>query len=191
MRSFIVLILLFTLNANGNEVKTQLVDTKQKKQQPLYLLTAEEKQVLESGEIGTTRYVISGISSIYLGLGIGQAIQSRFKKTGWYFLTADLISGIVILGEAFGNGFGSMICSVAGGSNCESNAEKSNKAKIASAIFVTSRVLGIIDAWYGGYQHNKEVRHLKQKVKSSNPAKGSAYIWPNSDGIQLGYIYSF
>ena len=51
---------------------------------------------MESSTMSQGQYVGGGIASIFLPFGIGQAIQGRYKETGWIFTVSELASNVLV-----------------------------------------------------------------------------------------------
>ena len=55
-------------------------------------MTAEDADVLETGEIGGGRWAIGVGVSAYIGFGLGQTVQGRWRDTGWIFTVGESVS---------------------------------------------------------------------------------------------------
>lgn len=64
---------------------------------PRHYLSPEDQDVLARGEISTGRYILGGVLSIWPGLGIGQAVQLRYRDRGWIFTVGELGSATVAI----------------------------------------------------------------------------------------------
>lgn len=91
-------------------------------------------------DLGTTRYVLSGILGTYPGFGLGHAIQSRYLEKGWIFTAGEggfAVLGIVGLAEC---GTSAALFST---NSCNSN----SKLLAGMAGFLVFKVWEIIDVW--------------------------------------------
>jgi hypothetical protein len=59
---------------------------------PISPMTVEDADVLETGEIGAGRWAIGVGVSAYVGFGLGQTVQGRWRDTGWIFTVGESLS---------------------------------------------------------------------------------------------------
>lgn len=127
-------------------------------------LSEEDKKVLRIGEISTVRYVTGGLLGTYpVGLGIGHAIQGRYRDTGYIFTAGELASAGVVIVGALG---------------CLSRPDTSNGTWECSNVdeflivggivsYIGFRIWEIVDVWAVPPFHNKKFRNLKDYIEKS------------------------
>lgn len=97
-----------------------------------------------SSKMSTGQYVVGGVLGTYPGLGIGHAVQGRWKEKGWIFTTGELVGGVMVgigAGECLGDAAGDALAGQKT-TNCDSN------LLAAGAItFLVFKVWEIIDVW--------------------------------------------
>lgn len=102
-------------------------------------------------DINHGRYIGGGIASIFAPFGIGQAIQGRYKETGWIFTVADSASLAVLTTGAIVTA-----AHVANNTTCTGNICKTTAPLpaagislyvIGAAALAGFRVWEIVDAW--------------------------------------------
>jgi hypothetical protein len=120
-------------------------------------LTPDEQALLARGEISPERHVLGSVGAGLLGLGIGQAIQGRWRARGWIFT----------LGERAG--FGMIVAA-----SIESDLDVTlvNALAIGGWVsFVGLHVWEVTDAIVVPGRHNRRVRDLR--VKAGFPMSAS------------------
>src|SRR5450755_4020995 len=59
---------------------------------PVAPMTSEDADVLETGEIGAGRWALGVGVSAYIGFGLGQTVQRRWRDTGWIFTVGESVA---------------------------------------------------------------------------------------------------
>ncbi len=115
----------------------------------LVTVSAEDAWVLERGTIGVVPYVIGGLGSMYLGFGIGHAIQGRYGQRGW----------MMTLGEVGG------LALVAGGfmQSCAQGCGYNAMSTLGLGTVIGFKVWEVLDAWIYPPIHNS---HYEEITKS-------------------------
>jgi len=123
-------------------------------------LTLEDRELIEDGEISPVQHAAGVVGSLFVGFGVGQAVQGRWGDTGWIFT----------LGEA-----GSFVALVAGAVACiddSSSGCRNDGAATALVIgvigFIGFHVWEIGDAIVGPSSYNDRVRNAR--VRAGYPA---------------------
>jgi hypothetical protein len=123
------------------------------------MLTDDERDLLARGEISDGRHIGGGITSLFVGLGIGQAVQGRYGDTGWIFTLGELGSATVFfvgVGRALGDCFDSdQTCG---------NDDGAALLLVGLAGLTVFRVWEIVDAFSGPTKHNARVRELRSRL---------------------------
>lgn len=133
-------------------------------------LSPEDQSILERGEISTTRYVLGGLLAIYPGLGIGHAVQYRFKDRGWIFLVGEL-GGSVLMVMGLAQCLGTSL----NRSSCDGS-----QLVLGYGLLLGFKIWEIVDAWAVPPSLNDRYRYLKgQKVGLSGG------LLPTPDGALL------
>lgn len=148
-------------------------------------LNQSDREILDRGELSTSRYVVGGILATYpLGLGIGHAVQGRYTEKGWIFTVGELASLTVLMA-----GFGDCAMSSAG-------ADSSDCSKQGGLIFVGAmsylgfRVWEAVDAWVVPLEQNRRYRELKSRLPSSEITFEPGFM-PLAGGGALGLRVTF
>jgi hypothetical protein len=137
-------------------------------------LDDNDRSVLEQGEISDAQTTGGGIAAIFVGFGVGQAIQGRWLERGWMFTVVDAGAGTLEAAgviELFGRG-------------CNHACENRGLAMIggAAAIELGSRILQTWDAFVAPEAHNRRVRELRARTGLT---RVMPYVTPNGIGIGL------
>lgn len=119
-------------------------------------LTDEEADVLVSGEIGVGRWITGGALASTIGFGIGQAVQHRWRYTGWIFT----------IGET-----GSLLAVGYAGIDMSLNSDHRGKGDFQPYVLISGLILfgGLkiwdgIDGWVGPPRHNRRYRELLERT---------------------------
>lgn len=146
-------------------------------------LSPEERKILADGEISTASYVIGGILGTYpIGLGVGHAIQGRFKDQGWIFLTGELVSLAAVIGgvsctrPSAPSGYSYTECSL------------NTLGTLGIAGFIGFRIWEIVDVWAAPPEINRRYRDLKSRVAAYEI---SPALFATRDGAGFGMELRF
>ncbi|MBL7714388.1 MAG: hypothetical protein JNL01_02905 [Bdellovibrionales bacterium] len=142
-----------------------------------------DEEILQVGEISDGSYFAGGAMGTLVGLGIGHAIQGRFKTKGFIFLIGEL-GGTALLFS------GTMRC-LFQDSSCMDN---SLPVQLGSLALVGFRLWEVIDVWITPPGMNARYKELKTKetMKTSFgliPSYSTAAR--KVDGIGLGVTFRF
>ncbi len=133
-------------------------------------ITAEQQELLDAGEISIGKYLTGGTLSTFLGFGVGQAIQGRYKSRGWMFTVGDSVATTVAL---------------YGAARCCGPAGHTEEYLVVSGLvaLVGLRIWQTLDAWLVPPAHNRKVRALRTQLGLAPPSYG-LYLAPpqNLDG---------
>ncbi len=128
-------------------------------------LTRDEQELLQKGEITDGQHVGGIAANIFLGFGIGQAIQGRYGETGWIFTVGEIASFTALivgvsqnLEDCFDNIDG----------NCDQNR---GEALIIGGLvgYVVFRIWSVVDAAGGPSKHNQKLRELRMRLGIPQP----------------------
>jgi hypothetical protein len=151
-------------------------------------LTVDEQWLLERGFISDGEHIGGGLAALFVGFGVGQAVQGRWSKKGWIFTFGELGSMVVMFygmfsfidrcaaadsdpyaddqacEQAFGRGMGLML----GGA-------------LALSIF---RVWETVDAFIAPQQHNRQLLDLRMRLGMPTPmySRVTPFVAPTRDG---------
>lgn len=154
-------------------------------------LNAEDQQLLAEGEISEGAHVGGVVANVFLGFGVGQAVQGRWSDTGWIFTlgeAASITALFVGLGQAIDDCFASDV-------SCN-DSNSGEGLMIAGLIgYLGFRVWSIADAVSGPSKHNRKVRELKMRLGIPQPMYGQKlvpYVHKSRDGGgTAGLSFSF
>jgi len=137
-------------------------------------LDDNDRAVLEHGEISDAQTAGGGIAAMFLGFGIGQAIQGRWLERGWMFTVADVGAGALETAgviELFSRG-------------CDHRCDNRGVAMLAgaAAIALGSRILQSWDAFVAPSAHNRRVRELRARTGVTHVVP---YVTGNGIGIGM------
>ncbi len=114
------------------------------------VLTLREQALLARGEISGARHVTGTVVAVVPGLGLGHAIQGRWKERGWIFTFGQLVT------------FGMATVAAA-----ESDLDQNIVTTLAIAGWggwLSLRVWEVTDAVIGPKRHNMRVRAIRRKA---------------------------
>jgi hypothetical protein len=129
-------------------------------QQPApVMLSPEDQDLLSQGEITDGQHIGGGLASVFLGWGIGQAIQGRWSETGWIFTLGEAASLTAII-----YGISQEDCFLA--IDCEGDDGGGGEGFIIGGIvgILVFRVWEVVDAFAGPPRHNRKVRELRMRL---------------------------
>ena len=151
------------------------------------LASASEDYNSSTKTISNGRYIGGGVASIFVGFGVGHAIQGRYKEKGWIFTVADLIaiggyftSAVLLVGDA-------MDAAESGeGINTGAVKTKGGMALAFLAVGIGVRVWEMVDAWMlpSHYKVVKESPFQAAPLISWNPMNSSWDL-----GLSLKYKF--
>lgn len=117
---------------------------------PSPVLTADERALLERGEIGEGARLGGVVASVVFGLGTGQAIQGRWKERGWIFTVGELA------------GFG--LAAVAASESDLDQDVITAMAIVGWSSFLGLHVWEVVDAVTVPRRHNRRVREARRRA---------------------------
>lgn len=143
------------------------------------VLTPDEQKLLARGEITDGAHVGGALASLFLGLGVGQAIQGRWGETGWIFTLGELASFTAIMvgaARAFEDCFGV-------DETCNNNDGEGLFWAGLVGILVF-RAWEVVDAFGGPPKHNAKVRELRMRLGMPMPmyTRLAPYVNTTRDG---------
>lgn len=139
---------------------------------PQPMLTLEEREVLEEGEISGGRVLFGVVLNGWLGLGLGQAVEGRWSDTGWIFTVGEPVALTVAFSTLLG-------CD--GHDGCSGG----QRSLIAASLlgYFGLRIWSIVDAITGPDHHNRRVRDLRMRLGMSPPELSlTPYLLPTAEG---------
>ena len=155
-------------------------------------LTVEEQELLERGEITDGQYLGGGLAALFIGFGVGQAVQGRWAEKGWIFT----------LGE--GASIGVMIWGMSQFVGCASDIDNPDADNCAGSGFglMFGGMLGLsvfriwetVDAFLAPPEHNRRVHDLQIRA-GLRPmySRLTPYLTPPKlgDGAIAGVTFAF
>ena len=119
-------------------------------------------------------------TSMFLGFGLGQAIEGRWHDTGWIFSLGEGIAGGAL--------FAGMVIEAGCDFSCKSG---SGVLAIGWIGLVGLRVAEVIDASVGPARHNNRVQRDRPPVASKPRMIPLVVPAPRGDGALAGLALSF
>lgn len=157
-------------------------------------LSEDDQEALAKGEIPIPRYVAGGVvGTAIVGFGVGQAIQGRYRDTGWIFTTTEAASVVVL---AIGVAQSTFSCA----DNTSPyqfvptcNANIAPLFWVGLASLVGFRIWEIVDLWVGPPRQNRAYRRAKAKSGSLGyDDSWTPFVAPtNSNSMAMGLQYHF
>jgi hypothetical protein len=143
---------------------------------PRLQLTADEMGTLATGYITDGQFIGGGLASLFVGFGVGQAVEGRWHDTGWIFTLGEpLAFGVMIYGLGQ-----SLDCFETSTNSCR-NAGAG--ALVAGAIgLVGLRLWEVIDAFVGPGRQNARWTALQQRMGNPVPFAVRPFVVPSGDG---------
>lgn len=142
-------------------------------------LTAEEHALLAQGEISEGAHMGGAALALFVGAGIGQAVQGRWSDTGWIFTFGELAAGGLLIYGIVG-----ISDDLADDATNRDDRDCHNCVSyiVVGALAISAlRLWGTIDALAAPSSHNRRVREVRMKagmpMYSLRP-----YVGPGRDG---------
>lgn len=128
-------------------------------------MSPEDAELLREGYIQPERTMIGGVVAIFVGWGIGQAVEGRWHDTGWIFSLGETASIAAMIGGIVGifncEGFAP---SDPNNDVCPGGDSTSKGFVIGGALALTGfRIWEVVDAFIGPGNHNERVHELRQR----------------------------
>jgi hypothetical protein len=151
-------------------------------------LTVDEQWLLSRGYISDGEHIGGGIAALFVGFGVGQAVQGRWGHKGYIFTIGELASfgamiyGAVTLASACYDDFDDPYSD--GGCN-ETKERRGGVLMVGGLIGISVfRIWEIVDAFAGPSEHNRELHALKMRLgmPDSYVRNVRPYIVPSADG---------
>ncbi len=127
-------------------------------------LTERERRTLAIGEITRTEYLAGGILGTWpVGLGIGHAVQGRWRDRGWIFTAGE--AGAIAMMAASGDCTGKIL------RNDDNECTGPNEVLLLGGLvgYVGFRVWEIADVWGAPWRHRRRLRKLERKIRRADP----------------------
>lgn len=127
-------------------------------------LTVDEQWLLERGFISQGEHIGGGVAALFLGFGIGQAIQGRWSDKGWIFTVGE------------GVAFGAMIYGMMRAFDCSTRYDEYNNSfsdceddgigimVVGLLGYSVLRIWETVDAFAAPSAHNRKVRQLRARL---------------------------
>lgn len=123
------------------------------------LLTPEEHDLLLRGEIEDGARFGGAAVNLFVGFGLGQAIQGRWSDTGWIFTLGEAASMTVMFAS-----FIDAVDDCGYEDNCDDTDANVTLVIGSMLAFTVFRVWSVGDAISGPSAHNRRVRDIKMRV---------------------------
>jgi hypothetical protein len=124
-------------------------------------VTADERDLLDQGEITDGRHVGGILVSLFFGLGVGQAVQGRYGDTGWIFTVGEAASMVALI-----------VGVVKTVDDCFDLDERGCDDDSTGSVLVLGGFIGlagfriweVVDAITGPPRHNARLRQLRMRL---------------------------
>lgn len=154
-------------------------------------LSRDDAELLQRGEITEGAHFGGAAASIFLGFGLGQAIQGRYGDTGWIFTVGEAASFVALM-----IGVTQMVedCFDTIDDNC--NESRGEGLFIGGLVgFFAFRIWEVVDAFGGPSKHNRKVRELRMRLGMPVPMytkRVMPYVNRTRDsGATAGLVFRF
>ena len=171
-------------NTSENRVETQSGDAapprlRASKSRSKTDLSEEDQELLARGPYSSAEHVGGALGGLFLGFGIGHAIQGRYAERGWIFTVGTLLSSFIIL---------------RGAAECIADAIdeeeecSSRLIDIGLVGLLGFRIWEVVDTIIVPTKRNQRYRYLKSQGYSSR-----VLLYPIANGRQhgLGLVVRF
>lgn len=135
------------------------------------VFTPDEAMLLQRGEIDGDKRVYGIVANVVIGFGLGQAIQGRWKDTGWKF-TLGQTGGVILFFAAAGQ-----------------EGQNIGFELVAGLTLLAFYGWGIIDAAVGPEKHNDRIREIK--ARHGIPYTLAPYVNRTHEGGTAGLAFRF
>lgn len=145
-------------------------------------ITADERELLASGEITDNQMALGGVTALFVGFGASQAVEGRWHETGWIFTLGEGASTVAVI---WGVGMGISECWNADGADQPCKGNRGLSLIVGGLIGLGGFRIGeIIDAVTGPTRHNTELRALRSRLGYPDPLYGQVvpYVAPAQGG---------
>lgn len=143
-------------------------------------LTVDDQELLLSGEITDDQRALGGVAALFVGFGVGQAVEGRWHETGWIFTLGESASTLALV---WGLGIGLSDCFGADGSDKACNSNRGVPLIVGGLIGLTGFRIGeLIDAVVMPPHHNAEVRALRARLGYPTYSHLTPYVVPMQGG---------
>ncbi len=160
---------------------------------PPIQLTIEDQELLASGEISDGQHLGGAALAVFMGFGIGQAVQGRWSDRGYIFTLGEIAAiAALIYGAA------EMI------NNCDANLDtvcnsRGNDTGVAPFVvgligFSVLRIWEVVDSITGPIDHNTRLRNLRIRTGYRPMGYGGIkpFVAPSGDqGATAGITFRF
>lgn len=153
-----ILLVLALASFGASAVSPDLVEVAQKKN---VTLTEREARVARIGYISEGRQLSGGILGTYpIGLGMGHAIQGRWRDDGKFFTFSQL--GALTLVAASGDCVGKVM------SNDDNQCGGPQEVLLLTGViaYLGLRVWEIVDVWSAPGKQNRRYKHLRDRLEA-------------------------
>lgn len=153
-------------------------------------LTPEEHELLLDGEISDGERIGGGVAELFVGFGVGQAIQGRWGDTGWIFTLGETASFVAMMAGAL-RVADDCTDNLGASTDCD-HSDGAPMLVVGLVGFAVFRVWGVVDAFTGPTAHNRRVRALKWRMGVPVQVGWKPYLNRTRDGgASAGLSLSF
>ena len=128
----------------------------------LQQLSPEDQELLARGEINDGQWLVGGAVAIFVGFGLGQAVEGRYGDKGWIFTVGEVASFTALM---VGVVDAASCVDTPSGTCSNNNAATVDTLIIGGAIgFGVFRIWEVIDAFAAPPAQNERIRTLRMQL---------------------------
>lgn len=141
-------------------------------------LTVDDQWLLERGYISDGETIGGGAVALFIGWGLGQAVQGRWSQKGYIFTAGEGVSTAVIMWGFLGL-FGECF------EGCSQARQNRYEALLLGGVIADGvfRIWEVYDAFAGPGEHNRKLTALRARLGMAPPlyTRLRPFVVPNSD----------
>ena len=129
---------------------------------PQVVLTEEERDIVETGEIKDIQVIAGGLTGLVFGFGTGQAVEGRWHDTGWIFTFGEVVS----LGTFIVGAIRSICIDYEHDFQSECHNSNTDGALVLAGLigFAGFRIGEIVDVFTGPARYNDRLRAIRRRL---------------------------
>ena len=157
---------------------------------PPIQLTIEDQELLSSGEISDGEHIAGVALAIFMGFGVGQAIEGTWSDRGWIFTVGEVGTGALMF-----YGLAQMIVSTCDNPGPTCNGPNKGVGEFVAGLigFSILRIWEVVDSVTGPIDHNQRLRALRARTGQPVYGRIKPFVAPgaNDQGMTAGVTFRF
>jgi hypothetical protein len=130
------------------------------------VLSQDDADLLERGEVSTGAWIGGGAAALWIGMGVGQAVQGRWSDTGWIFTLGEPAAVVAVIYGAV-ESFKSCPLVSPAGQSCDTSISPWFWGGLIAVGGL--RIWEVVDAFAGPPSDNRHLRDLRQRLGLAPP----------------------